>query len=105
MLQYWDRFFIRDTKPWYYGGKVDYMDIQYARDLTMHSVLGDTTQESLSRFLQDRKDVYSLCVVRLALKRSDLNKIVIIRSEKMGHKIGSVKYDRSIPTLKLDQST
>ena len=67
MLQYWDRFFIRGTKLWYYGGKVDYMDIQFARDLTMRSVLGDTTQESLSRFLQDRKDVYSLCVVNSGL--------------------------------------
>ena len=62
-LKYWNQFYLSAMKTWFYGGKVDYMDIQFARDLEMQSLLGNTTQESLSRFLQDRKDIYSLCFV------------------------------------------
>ena len=42
---------------------MDYIAVEFARDVEMQSVLGNTTQETLSKYLQQQGKLYSLCVM------------------------------------------
>ena len=42
---------------------MDYIAVEFARDVEMQSVYGNTTQETLSRYLQLEGKLYSLCVI------------------------------------------
>ena len=46
---------------------MDYIALDFARDVEMQSVLGNTTQETLSRYLQLEHKTYSLCVLNIGL--------------------------------------
>ena len=46
---------------------MDFITVEYARDVEMQSEMGNTTQETLSRYLQLRGKIYSLCVVNAGI--------------------------------------
>ena len=41
---------------------MDYIAVEFGRDVEMQSELGSTTQETLSRYFQQRGKIYSLCL-------------------------------------------
>ena len=46
---------------------MDLITVYYARDVLMQSELGNTTQETLLRYLQLKQHIYSLCVLNTGL--------------------------------------
>ena len=46
---------------------MDFITVLYARDVLMQSELGNTTQETLLRYLQLKQHIYSLCVLNTGL--------------------------------------
>ena len=46
---------------------MDMITVCYAKDVEMQSVLGNTSQETLSRYLQLEHQIYSLCVLNMGL--------------------------------------
>ena len=46
---------------------MDYIAVEFARDVEMQSVFGNTTQKTLSKYLQSEHKTYSLCVLNMGV--------------------------------------
>ena len=51
---------------------MDYIAVEFARDVEMQSVLGNTTQETLSRYLQLQHKSYSICVLNMGIHDQEI---------------------------------
>ena len=51
---------------------MDYVAVEFARDVEMQSLLGNTTQETLSRYLQLEHKSYSLCVLNVGIHDQEI---------------------------------